>query len=804
MFKNYLKIALRNLHRFRTYSLINITGLIIGMACFILVFLYVQDELSYDRYHENSRQIYRITAEANITGQNMQTATTPAPLAPTLTDEFPEVLGAVRFLCSHSGRDSLIAYGEKKFYESRFLYADQNVFDIFSFKLIKGDPETALKNPHSIILTEEMAKKYFGNEDPLGKVMTVNNRSDFQITGVLRRIPHNSHFRFDFLASFATLTEADKSISQNWGDLSYHTYLLLAEGSSPVELESKLPLIVKKYVSKFFESYLGNVENMTSMFKFHVQPLTGIHLHSQLLGEIEANSDINYVYIFSAVAFFILIIACINFMNLATARSSCRAKEVGMRKVVGAQRSQLIGQFLGESFLLSFISLLLAIGLVEILLPAFNAISEKEISLNYSQSWIVLIGLVGMAFVVGFLSGSYPAFLLSSFRPIEVLRGKVKSSLAVPFLRKILVIFQFSVSVILITGTVVIRDQLIYIRNKNLGFDKEQLVAIPLRSNEIIRNYQSIKNELLQYPDIVKVSASSTLPGRGLGTSVFRPEGASDDNCLLMYNISVDYDFIKTLGIELLAGRSFSKDFSSDDREAFIINEAAVKKLGWKSPIGKQVEYISVRKGTVIGVVKDFHYLSLHQKIEPFLLYVDPEDFRYFAVKIRPQNISRTLAFLEDKWRKFDPAHPFEYSFLDDDFDKLYKADKKLGQIFVSFTALAIFIACLGLFGLTSFTAEQRTKEIGIRKVLGASVPDIIVLLSREFTKWVLAANLIAWPVAYYAMNRWLQNFAYRISISLWMFFLAASLTFVISLFTVSFQAVRAAVSNPVKALRYE
>jgi putative ABC transport system permease protein len=749
MFRNYLKIALRNLRRFRAYSLINITGLVIGMACFLLIFLYVQDELSYDRYHKNSKQIYRITTEVNIAGKSMNIATTPAPLGPTLINEFPEILNAVRFLSLRSGRDWLIAYREKRFYESRLLYADSSIFDVFSFDLLRGDRETTLKDPNSVVLTEKMAKKYFGDEDPLGKVLNVNKRSDYKVTGILRNVPRNSHFRFDFLVSFATLTESNKTISEDWGDASYHTYLLLRKGASPAEMEGKLHLIVEKYVNKFLKSFIENIEKMMPVYQFRLQPLTEIHLYSRLMEEIEANSDINYVYIFSAIAFFILIIACINFMNLATARSSCRAKEVGMRKVVGAQRTQLVGQFLGESFLLSFISLLLAVGLVEILLPAFNAISEKEISFNYSQTWIVWVGLVGTASVVGLLSGCYPALLLSSFRPIEVLKGKVKSTLAVPLLRKILVIFQFSVSVVLITETVVIRNQLIYTRNKNLGFDKEQLVAIPLRSNEIIRNYESVKNELLQHPDIIHVSATSALPGKGLGMNVFRPEGAAEGEYLTMYVISADYDFIQTLGIEILAGRDFSKNFKSDEKKAFMLNELAVEKLGLMSPLGKQIEFVGYGKGTVIGVVKNFHFLSLHQKIEPFLLHVDPEDFRYFAVKIRPQNISRTLAFLEDKWRKLDPTYPFEYSFLDEDFDKLYKADKKLGQIFISFTALAVFIACLGLFGLVSFTAEQRTKEIGIRKVLGASVPNIIVLLSREFTKWVLAANLIAWPVAY-------------------------------------------------------
>lgn len=808
MFKNYLKVALRNLKRYKVYSLINIAGLAIGMACFLLIFLFVQDELSYDRYHNNSKWIYRITAEAYVAEKAIHAASTPAPLGPTLINEFPEVLKAARILNSSSER--LVSFGQKKFYESRFFFADPSVFDVFTYPFKKGDPKTALNEPYSVVITEETAEKYFGNEDPVGKVINVNNRADYRITGVLKDIPRNSHFNLDFLASFITLAETNKRLSEDWGNLSYFTYCLLRQDCLPAELEKKLPLIVKKYVGKYFESFKGMlsdkiIEEWKSAFKFHLQPLTKIHLHSRLFYEIEANSDVSYVYIFSIIAFFILVIACINFMNLSTARSSSRAKEVSMRKVVGAQRAQLIRQFLAESFFLTFISLLFAIGIVEVFLPAFNRISGKEMSLSYSGNWMVLVGLVGTTILVAVLSGSYPAFLLSAFLPVDVIKGSLKKGLAASSLRKILVVFQFSVSITLIIGAIIIYNQLAFIRNKNLGFDQEQLVAIRARNPEMIRSYESAKNELMQNPDIISVAASSGLPAKDLGTqNTFRPEGAGENDYIIMYTVSVDYDFLKTLGIKLASGRNFSRDFPGDVNGAFILNEAACQKFGWESPLGKTIEQMGSGKKTVIGVVKNFHYLSLHQKIDPLVIQFDPEDFDYFSVKIRPQNIRRTLAYLENTWRKFDPAHPFEYSFLDEDVDKLYKADKNFGEIFICFTILAISIACLGLFGLTSFTAEKRTREISIRKVFGASVSNIVILLSREFARWVLFANLVAWPFAYYAMKRWLQNFAYRSSIGIWIFILAAASAFAIALLTVSFQAIRAALANPVEALRYE
>ena len=794
MFRNYLKVAVRNLFRHKAYSFINVSGLAIGMACCILILLYVQDELSYDRFYENADQIYRL--EANVKTRSGETGKWPAtsgPMAPTLLDDYPEITQAVRIKPVGT---MLISYEKVSCYEEHLLFADLSIFDVFTFPLIRGDPKTALQQPNSIVVTQAIAEKYFGNADPMGKLLRLDNKHDYIVTGVLQKVPSNTHLKFDFLASISSLNTLNDRVAflfNNWGSFMLSTYILLPEGYPPVQLEEKLSLFAEKVMAKLTGAGFE--------FAFYLQPLTRIY--------IESESDIRTIWIFSAIGFFILFIACINFVNLSTARSANRAKEVGMRKVVGANRMQLIKQFLGESVLLSSIALLLSVALVELSLPTFNILSGKELAISYFDNKLFLFSLFAITLFVGILSGSYPAFLLSAFRPVEVLKGSLRTGLKSPLLRRILVVFQFVLSIILLIATGVVHDQLGYMRNKRLGFNKEQVVAMPILKDPSLRKkYELIKNELLRNPRILNATASSQVPRSSFEGYVIRREGNEGSEAKMMGNLFVDYDFIETLGMELAAGRNFSKDSATDETKGFIFNESAVRELGWESSqasIGKQIEWDGWQKGRIIiGVVKNFHFLSLRHEIEPIVMILWPERFNFISVRIRPDDIPTTLALLENKWHEFAPGYPFEYSFLDDDFDKLYRAEDRLRKTFGCFSLLAIFIACLGLFGLTSFATEQRTKEIGIRKILGASVSGIVLLLSKEFTKLVIVSNLIAWPIAYYAMNRWLQDFAYRIHIGLGTFLLAGAIALAIALLTVSFQAIKAALANPVEALRYE
>jgi putative ABC transport system permease protein len=792
MIKNYMKIAFRNLIKHKAFSLINISGLAIGMACCLLIIIFVQDELSYDKFNARADRIYRMTSEENRRGviANYPLVFSGVPCA--LQNDYSEVLNFVRF---DPRLNVLINSGDKKFYEERLFYADASVFEVFTFPLVKGDPDTALKEPYSIVLTEKMAEKYFGSGDPMSQTLMIDNEHDYKITGILKKIPRNSHIKFDFLASMATLEAQDPRYGKLWAWNCY-SYLLLPEGFSYLDLEKKFPDFIRRHRG----------EKAVEAYTFSLQPLTSIHLHSHLAYEIEANGDIRYVYIFSAIAFFILLIACINFMNLSTARSANRAKEVGVRKVLGADRIRLTKQFLGESLFLSLTALPVAAALVELFLPAFNVMTGKELRIDYFGNSVVFIGLIGILLFVGIVSGSYPAFFLSTFRPSEVLKGKLRAGTGSSLFRKVLVVVQFTISIILIAGTIIIYTQLDFIRNKKLGFDKEQVVVMPVSRSGIGQNFEAFKRELLQNPGIESVCGSTSLPSLLPTRSVFIPEGVEEGERLPLRNVLVDYDFIKTFGMEIIEGRDFSRDFATDMKEAFIINETARKEFGWDSAVGKRLIDLDGPKGHVVGVVKDFHFRSKHQKIEPLILSLLPSSrYVYFvSVKIKSSNLRDTLNFLKDRWQAFSPGWPFDYFFLDDNFDRLYKSEDRLRQVFLTFTFLAIFIACLGLFGLAAFSAEQRTKEIGIRKVLGATVSNILILISREFTKWILVANLIAWPIAYFAMHRWLQNFAYRVSIGWWVFIAAALLALGVALFTVGFQAVKAALANPSDALRYE
>ncbi len=798
MFKNYFKIALRNIFRHKGYSFINISGLAIGMACCLLILVFIQDELSYDKYHEKADRIYRVVIEwFNSDGStSLYLGHVAPPYKDLLVTDFGEIESAVRF----REIGSIIgSRGEKKYEENRFFFAEESAFDIFDIPFILGDPETALSEPGTIILTKNTAFKYFGDEDPINKVIEFDFgrvQAPMRISGVIEDVPENSHFHFDILCSFKTY-EMYATDLESFSSNNYATYILLPEGYDIKKLNAAIPAFIDRHVG----------ENQSSGRLLRFQRLNDIHLHSHLDSEIEANSDIKYVYILSAIAFFILLIACFNFMNLATARSVGRAKEVGLRKVVGAEKLQLIRQFLGETLLLSFISLTFAIVLFLMSLPWFRDFTGKVLYFDIERSLFLLTSMIGITVFVGLAAGIYPAFFLSSFQPVRVLRGALGSGSGNSLFRRVLVVFQFSLSIILIICMSIVFNQLKYVQNANLGFEKEHVVLLN-PSPEMVQKYDAVRDRMLQDPNILSVAASSRVPsGRLLDSSGARVINGDNQERVefRVANVRVSHEYISTYNMEMAAGRDFSTEYSTDTLQAFILNETAVEKLGWtpEEAIGKAFLY-GRRNGEIIGVVKDFHFESMHQPITPIIFYLNPGSYGVFSVRISPDNISESLEFLRNLWAEYRPNYPFSYRFVDERFNRQYIAEEKLGEIFRYFSALAVFIACLGLFGLASFTSERRTKEIGIRKVLGATTPSIINLLTREFAKLVLISNLTAWPIAYFAMERWLREFAYRIDIGLLSFLTATFIALVIALLTVSFQAVKTALSNPVKALRHE
>jgi len=798
MIKNYLKIILVNLKKYKAYSFINILGLALGIACSILIAAYVFHELNFDKFHENTERIYRLRSDLKMAGDHLDIPKSGPPMGEYLVQNYPEVLDAVRF--RSLGRVS-VRYRENQFYEDRLFFTDNSVFNIFTFPLVEGDPRTALEAAFSMVITEDMAKKYFGAEDPVGKVLTVNNQYNFTVTGVAQNVPSNSHFIFDMLCSFETYAQENKSDMQNWLSINNYTYILLREGYDYRQLEQKLPDMVQKKAGAILKYANGEL-------KISLQPLVRIHLHSNLMQEIGGNSDIVYVYIFAAVAIFILAIACINFMNLSTARSANRAQEVGLRKVMGADRGKIIRQFLGESVFYGMISLVFALFLVELALPLFRSLSGMQLRIPYTENPWLILSLIGLAVLVGICAGSYPAFFLSAFQPVRVLKGQYKAGTGSSRFRSVLVIVQFAISAALIIGTIVVFNQLKYMKNARLGFHKEQVVVVPISDESTQDSLRPLKEELKSLGGILSVAASSQVPGQTVFFNPKNPEGFSMEQLQFMGELAVDADFFPTLGIEMAAGRNFSPELETDIGQSIIINETAAKKFGWENPLGKSIKEFTASgkliKKTVIGVVKDFHIESLHKQIAPLHISCTNNFLNSISIRISPGNIPETMARIQEKMKQFAPHQPFAYTFLDDSFDSQYRAEERLSRIFTYFSMLAVFIACLGLFGLASFTAEQRTKEIGIRKVLGASVSGILVLLSKEFTKWVLIANVIAWPLSYYFLNKWLQGFAYRTNITVSIFVLSLVISLLIALLTVSFQALRAATADPIRSLRYE
>ncbi len=788
MFKNYLKITLRNIGRNKAFSLINISGLAIGMACCILILLWIQDELSFDRFHRHANRLGRVIAEVEYSGQRPW-AVTEAPLAQALKEEYPDIVQSTRI---QLGRNFRVRYGEKQFNETHNIFAEPVFFEMFTFPFLKGNPKTALRGKRSVVITEKMAQKYFGDDEPMGKILNFNDRIDFQVTGVLKNIPKNSHLQFDFILLFNLLEDLGQDIN-NWGNFNFFTYVLLEKKSSYDEVNQKI------------SGYLEAINPDTNAHLF-IQLVKQIHLYSDFEYDVLAanNSDYKYIFIFSSIALFVLLIACINFMNLTTARSSNRAKEVAMRKVVGAYRKNIIRQFFGESILFSMIALGFAFAFVFFFLPVFNDLSDKQLVLDFTDNIAIPLGLIGIALFTGLLSGLYPSIYLSSFQPTKILKRVFGADPKSYAFRKVLVVAQFFLSVILIIGTTVVHNQIDYIKNRKLGFNKENLLYIPL-VGKIRQQYETVKNELLRNANILSVTASSNLPsfGRNWATGNLDWEGKNPEETIHMQGVDVDYDFFKTFGMNMKEGRSFSRNFSLDENNGVILNETAINAMGLQSPVGKR---LSIRnwQGTIIGVVQDYNFKSLHNKIEPLILVMVNRQLNYLFVRIKSQDISNTIKFLRNKWESYNLQYPFEYGFVDTLLDNLYKNEEIVKTLFNYFTFLAIFISCLGLFGLAFYLTEQRTKEIGIRKVLGASVSKIVSMLSKEFLKWVLIANILAWPVAYYFMDKWLQNFAYRTNLKIWMFLFSGVLALLIALLTVSYQAIKAARANPADSLRYE
>ncbi len=803
MIKNYIKIAIRNIIKHKGFSTINIVGLAIGIACSILILVFVAHELSYDSFHEKADRIYRIAVRASIGDTKINQTYSSSETFRKLIEDFPEIEVGVKFL--NLGKTPIVL-GEKTFFESQFFAVDATFFDVFTFPLIQGDPTTVLQNPNSMVISKDTALKYFGSTDAVGKILRADfsygpGNVDFEITGVSENVPANSHFHYDLLASSATFPTYINDTG--WTSNNFITYVVLQEGITAKWFNERLKEFTRKHMGgEQFDAWVAK----GNFWEYFLQPLTKIHLTSDLNGEFEANGNETYVYIFSVLSLIILLIACINFMNLSTAKSSLRAKEVGMRKVVGSGRSRLVLQFLSESVLLSYIALAIGVLLVIILLPLSKNLIGRQIAFHYFDNLSIILLLLALGLIVGLISGSYPAFFLSSFKPIVALKGNKTSGKSGSWLRNSLVIVQFTISIFLIIGTLVVNQQLKFFQNKKLGFDKEQVLVIQ-NPGALGNNTIPFKEELRKYSSITNVSGSTTLPGQSFSNIGFGAEGVDESFTL---NLCIcDYDFLETLKLELAQGRFFSRDFTSDTHAA-VLNEKAVELLGWEDPIGKKINNWSRERGNfvVIGVIKDYNYESLHQEIRPQALFLSTGYFTrvesYISVRLNTEHIPETISRIEDTWKAFAPQVPFQYSFLDKDYDNLYINEKQTKKLFSLFSFLAIFIACLGLFGLASFIADQKTKEIGIRKVLGASVPKIVKNLNKSFLKWVLMANFIAWPIAWFGMNRWLENFPYRIGLAWWMFVLAAVLAVVIALITVSFQTVKAALKNPIDSLRYE
>jgi putative ABC transport system permease protein len=801
MFKNYLKIAWRNIVRQKGYSFINIFGLAVGIACCILIMVWVQNELSYDRFNDKADRIYRLYTELTLNSQTRTAPVTSAPMAPALSQSFPEVEGAARL---SSYENISVKYGEKEFRDDRVFLADNSIFDIFSLPMIQGNPKAALNAAYTAVITEKTARRYFGVENPLGKLLKFGDGHDYAITGVIKNVPANSHLNFDILCSFASWISENKQEAEAWGRIRFFSYVLMSPGTDVKQFTIKMQRLID-------EKFGNRLKKIGGRLNVYLQPLTRIHLHSNFEMDFSNVGDIKTVYLFSGVALFILLIACINFINLATARFANRALEVGLKKTLGASRASLVRQFLGETFFITFLAVLSACLMAALALPLLSSISGQEFSAAIFLQPLYVLSFALFVILVGVVAGSYPAFFLSSFNPVQTLKGKLKAGAASSLFRRILVVGQFAISIALVIGTIIIFEQLRFIRNKDLGFNKEQVLVLPIPQNKNI-SPDTIRDEIASTPGIAYAGLSAELPGMGFRMTDFTPEGRTDKEALLMQSMEIDDQFLPALDIKIVRGRNFTRDMKTDPAGALLINETAAARLGWKDPIGKSItradrgangQPVSISK-TIVGIVKDFHTLSLHQKIEPLVIANTPGNFAFISLRISANHIQEIIPRLKANWRRLFPDQAFDSFFLDEAFGRMYQAEERFNKIFTSFAILAILISCLGLFGLAAYMTEKRTKEVGIRKVLGSSVFRIVFLLANEFGKWVLIANVIAWPLAYYFMNRWLQTFAYHTTIGIGVFFISGLAALAVALLSVGFQSIKAARANPVDSLRYE
>jgi putative ABC transport system permease protein len=819
MIRNYFTIAFRNLRKHRFYSFINIFGLAMGIASCLIIVLFVINELSYDRYHTKAERIYRVNTEIKYGSNHYRLAVCSAPMAEALRQDYPEVEAAVRFRNRGSW---LVKRGEHvdNFKEERVIFTDSTFFRVFSVPVLEGDGKTALREPNTMAISRSMAKKYFPGESALGQTLILDNNLPTKVTAVFEDMPSAGHFHFDILVALSGLDEAK---STSFLGNNFNTYVLLKPGTDPEQFQAKLPGVVEKHIGPQIGAALGGDFSMKkfrdggNIFEFTLMPVTDIHLHSDLTAELEPNSDVTYVYLFGAIALFILVIACINFMNLSTARSANRAKEVGIRKVMGSLRLHLVRQFLMESILLSACAFVLAIILASAFMPAFNDLSLKKLSVPLTDPFFYLV-LFSASLIIGVMAGLYPSFFLSAFKPVNVLKGNVALGMKSGFIRSALVVFQFVISIILIIGTITINRQLNYIQNKKIGFEKDQVIVV-YDAYALGDKLQVFKDQVLQNNMIQSGTITGYLPVSGTwrNDNSFWPEGSqpTEENMVGIQNWTVDHDYVKTMQMKIKSGRDFSAEFLSDS-SAMILNEAAVNSFNFGSdPIGKRITTFEgqnpdgtpdpsrLRSWTVIGVIEDFHFESLRQNIGPLALMLDRSN-GMISFRFKAENAQNVIGAIESIWKNLAPGQPFQYSFLDEDFSRMYSSEQRLGKIFALFAGFAIFIACLGLFALTAFTAEQRTKEIGIRKVLGASVPSIVVLLSKEFGKLIIIAFVLAAPLAWYAVTWWLESYTYKVEVGVFVYILAGVLAFLVAWFTMGYQSIKAATANPVNSLRSE
>jgi len=810
MFQNFFKVAVRNLIRQKAYALINIFGLAVGIACSILIVLFVIHESSYDSFHEKAGQIHQVWVTGRFAASEFQSANTAAPSGPVFFDEIPEVINYTRV--DHSD-NVLTRLGDRTYLEDHFYWADSGFFEIFSFPLIKGDPSRVLDEPRSMVISESTARKYFGEEDPMGKILEVfSDSTDYTITGVMEDIPDNSSLYFGMVVDFQSHWRAN---DDQWTSNNLHTYLLTENGVTTEVLQEKIDPITVKYVGPEIQRFIGITldewEAVGNFYQIKTQPMLDVHLNNDVSENLQPAGNRKYLYIFSSIALFIILIACINFMNLSTARSAGRAREVGLRKVVGSGKGSLVWQFLAESFFMVIIAMVLALIILELVIPVFNKEVQLNLALDYFGDWYIIPGLLLFATIIGLLAGSYPAFYLGSFKPIAVLSGKVEQGARTGFLRRILVIVQFGISIFIILGTLVLNKQLGYMINKDLGFFKEQMVVIQRFGEISSRRVETFKQEIAKIPGVMSSASSTMVPGHTNNYNGFLMEGRPSDQTFLLEVNFIDHDFPQTYGLKITEGRFHSLDFATDSF-AIIVNEKTIQNFTIEEPLGcrfiqpgdtrEDIDYLQV-----LGVMKDFHIQSLHSVIRPHMMRIrDPywNWIPYLSIRVEPENIHGTIQQIENIWKEFTNDQPFQYFFLDDDFERQYEQESRTRFIFTIFSILAILVACLGLLGLTAFTTEQRTREIGIRKAMGASAYIIVRLISKEIVVLICLATLVAWPVAYFFTRNWLNDFAYRIDLGITPFLLSFVLALLISLATISVQAIAAALKNPAESLRYE